>query len=584
MDPTTAAHPGTPCNETAPARMKGMPMSVPRRNMLVLAPLPHTFADFCSAISVRDGVRAEPGDDGCVWSDSDICLQIRIVSSVDHATSLIESSYFSLVVVDCRNIPHPDCDPSSQIEQMNRFLDVLSSQHDREKRYPIRRVAVLVGDDDTERVDELLISLGERHVGTVIRDRSLTPAQAAHDPETVRSELVNRFWEFCRRTLLQRRAGKKAIAAAGGGISGVFYELGVLKCLHDSFSTDIRDFDMYFGISGGALVAGCLANRFPIDDLIVKFGGVDTDWPHRLRLGWRFLNVSEIPKRLLLAQKEFARYLLRTARREDDFSVASIFGTYSVLLGPIFDNHEFERVLRELFNQPGRTNDFRRLSTELYIGATDQDRREHHLFGDRDHETVPISKAIQASSAMHPFFPSVQVSGRYYTDGIITRTSNVGSAIAKGADLIFVIDPFVPLISQSPGYNHIKSNMWIAEQDYKTLSYTRFEMATDEIVRQNPDVNVYSFVPSNRMRRLMSGQNPFVSKNFHPIVCEAYRSTYRRLRQLEYKIRGELRTHGITLDLEPVESKVERLRTAKRPSVTLILDEEFVEQLRSRAG
>jgi predicted acylesterase/phospholipase RssA len=552
--------------------------------MLVLAPLAHTFADFCSTVSVLEGIRVLPGEHGCVWQDPDLKLQLHIVGSVERACSMLEGGYFSLVVVDCRNLPHPDRDPTLQIQQMTRFLDLVSMQQDREKRYPMRRVAVLVGDDAYQRVDDVLVSLGERHVGSVIRDASLSPTLVDDDPEALRSEFVTRFWQFCRRTLLERRPGKKAIAAAGGGISGVFYELGVLKCLHDSFDTDIRDFDMYFGISGGSLVTGCLANRFPIDDLIVKLGGVDTDWPHRLRLGWRFLNVTEVPKRLLLAQREVTRYLLRTARREDDFSVASIFGTYSVLLGPIFDNSEFERVLRELFNQPGRTNDFRQLSTELYIGATDQDRREHHLFGDRDNETVPISKAIQASSAMHPFFPSVQVAGRYYTDGIITRTSNVGSAITKGADLVFVIDPFVPLISNSPGYNHDKSNMWIAEQDYKTLSYTRFEMASDEIVRQHPEVNVYTFVPSNRMRRLMSGQNPFVSRNFHQIVCEAYMSTYRRLQQLEYKIRGELRTHGITLDLAPVEAKVERLKAQKRPHVRLILDEEYSARLRRKVG
>ena len=554
------------------------------RNMLVLAPLAHTFSDFCSVVSVLEGVQILPGEHGCVWQDADLTLQLRIVGSADQACSLIDGGYFSLVVVDCRNVPHPDEDPNFQIEQLFRFLNALTGQQDREKRYPMRRVAVLVGDSNFQRVDEIMVALGERHVGTVIRDASLTPAFGNTDSEPQRADFISRFWQFCRTTLLARRPGKKAIATAGGGISGVFYELGVLKCLHDSFSTDIRDFDMYFGISGGALVCGCLANRFPIDDLIVKFGGVDSDWPHRLRLGWRFLNVSGVPKRLLLAQKEVTRYLMRTARREDDFSIASIFGTSSILLGPIFDNSEFERVLRELFNQPGRTNDFRQLTSELYIGATDQDRREHHLFGDRDNEIVPISKAIQASSAMHPFFPSVQISGRYYTDGIITRTSNVGSAIEKGADLVFVIDPFVPLISQSPGFNHQKSNMWVAEQDYKTLSYTRFEMATNEIVRQNTDVNVYSFVPSNRMRRLMSGQNPFVSRNFHPIVCEAYRSTYRRLRQLEYKIRGELRTHGITLDFDQVEEKVEQLRAAKRPHVNLILEPEFLENNARTAG
>ncbi len=223
-------------------------------------------------------------------------------------------------------------------------------------------------------------------------------------------------------------------------------------------------------------------------------------------------------------------------------------------------------------NKSGQTNDFRELGPELYIGATDQDRREAVLFGDVGFDDVSISRAVQASAAMHPFFPSVEIGGRFYTDGIVTRTSNLRAAIDYGADLVFVIDPFVPLISEEPGFNRSHGNMWVVEQDYKTMSYTRFSQARKELQRTNPDVNTYNFVPSNRMRRLMGKHNPFISRNFHPIVCEAYRGTYRRLKQLEYKMRGELASHNINLDLGPVEEKVAMLRQAKQPDVKLLLD------------
>jgi hypothetical protein len=71
----------------------------------------------------------------------------------------------------------------------------------------------------------------------------------------------------------------------------------------------------------------------------------------------------------------------------------------------------------------------------------------------------------------------------------------------------------------------------------------------------------------------MSSQNPLVSRNFDAIVCEAYRSTRRRLSQLEYRIRGDLLAHGIKLDLAPAMEKVERMRAAREPSVVLLLDE-----------
>jgi predicted acylesterase/phospholipase RssA len=259
-------------------------------------------------------------------------------------------------------------------------------------------------------------------------------------------------------------------------------------------------------------------------------------------------------------------------RREDELSVASVFGLYAVLLGPLFDNRQFEKAMCRLFRQSGGTNDFRELGPELYIGATDQDRREHVLFGELGMDDVPISTAVQASAAMHPFFPSVEIKGRHYTDGIVTRTSNLRSAIDHGADLVFVVDPFLPLISDEPGFNARHGNMWIVEQDYKTMSFTRFARAREELLRSDPHVNTYSFVPSNRMRRHMAKQNPFISRNFHRIVCEAYKGTYRRLAKLEYKIRGELASHQITLDLGPVEERIERLRESRRPDVSILLD------------
>ena len=163
----------------------------------------------------------------------------------------------------------------------------------------------------------------------------------------------------------------------------------------------------------------------------------------------------------------------------------SLMSSYSILFGPMFDNGELEAVLREQFTRPRHTNDFRKLRTKLYVGVTDQDRREHVLLGDSGYEDIPISKAVQASSAMHPFFPSVPIHGRYYTDGAITRTSNIKAAIQKGADLVFVVDPFLPLISEEAGFNARQGNLWVMQQDIKTLAYTRFAQISEEVLRQH---------------------------------------------------------------------------------------------------
>ncbi len=549
------------------------------RSILWFTPLAHTFHELEESVRKQRSPRSSAGDGGVTWSHRGLELRLDVVSRLEDAVGGLDQTYYSLVVVDCRDVPHEGADLDLQERAVEAFLDVQRQQRDGERRFPRGRVVVLVGGPDAERVDRMMFRLGELHVGAAVRDRSLAADLSRSRRDEARRALVEELWATMRRLLNQRSGGRRSINCAGGGISGIYYELGVLKCLHDALDCDIRDFDMFFGISGGAVVASCLANGFHIDDLLVKVGDMDNGWRYKLRVGWKQLNVAEVPRRLLLAQRELLSYLMRMLRRQDDFSIASVLGTYAVVLGPIFDNSDFEKVLRRLFSSEGHSNDFRRLQRELYIGATDQDRREAVLFGAEGHDDVPISVAVQASSAMQPFFPPVEVGGRFYSDGVLTRTSNLRGAIERDADLVFVIDPFVPLISDEAGFNARHGNMWLLEQDLKTMAFTRFANARDEIARANQHVRIYTFLPSNRMRHLMSSQNPFVARNFHPIVCEAYRSTYRRLKALEYKLSGELAGHGIGLALEPVQEKVELLRDASAPDVRLLLDDEALERI-----
>jgi predicted acylesterase/phospholipase RssA len=265
-----------------------------------------------------------------------------------------------------------------------------------------------------------------------------------------------------------------------------------------------------------------------------------------------------------------ASYLRRVRSGKEGFSLTNLGWQLTALLGPVFGTDAHERRFAEFLSQPGRTNRFERVGPELYIGATDQDAREHVLFGDEGFDFPNISKAVQASSAIHPFFRSVEISGRHYTDGFVTRTSNLVAAIKKGANLIFVIDPFLPLVSP-PGSQAKHGLFWNVLQDYKTVAYTRFERVTGAVLRANPQVAAFTFVPSRRMRRLMS-TNPMARSYFDAIVIEAYRSTFRRLRDLEHKMGPRLAEYGIELDLPRVVRTVTRLDLARRPTALDLLE------------
>ena len=538
---------------------------------LLLAPHHLKGIDLCSALRSQPELRTTGEARGATCRGKGLALRIEVVRSAAEALDLLRQEYYNLLIVDFRNATADSNQAVASEREILGFFEALRRETDRERRYPFRRIVVLVGDNDAARADRLIFAMGELHVGACLRDRSLSPTLSGPQREEARRRFVAELWDHCRQTLTEKRRGRRAICAAGGGLSGLYYELGVLKCLHDACNLDAGTFDMYFGISAGALVTAGLATGFSVDDLIVTFGGLDAGSAHRLRLEWRHLNIAEVPRRVLLGQQALLKYLSRLVRKEDELSVAAVLGTYGNLLGPIFDNRPLEQGIRRWLASENRSNNFRDLARPLYIGATDQDRREHVLFGDTGWDDVPISKAIQASTAIHPFFPSVEIKGKYFTDGIVTRTSNLRAAIDKGADLVIVIDPFVPLISDQPGSNARMGNMWVMEQDYKTMSFTRYEQARNEILRRKPQVGIYTFVPSNRMRHLMSNQNPFVARNFHPIVCQAYSSTYRRLRLLEYKLAGEMASHGLPFDLGKVTETVAKLDAARAPDASLLL-------------
>ena len=54
---------------------------------------------------------------------------------------------------------------------------------------------------------------------------------------------------------LHQPAGEVALCASGGGITGLYFELGALKCFEDCCSPGtLNALDLYFGISAGGVI------------------------------------------------------------------------------------------------------------------------------------------------------------------------------------------------------------------------------------------------------------------------------------------------------------------------------------------
>jgi predicted acylesterase/phospholipase RssA len=247
----------------------------------------------------------------------------------------------------------------------------------------------------------------------------------------------------------------------------------------------------------------------------------------------------------------------------DPNAMESIFDGYSDILNAPFQARGFERVLNTLFSKPGTTNNFRRLKKRLYIGATDQDARTHVLFGDPPHDEIPISRAIEASISINPVFRSTEINGRYYCDGAVTRTSGFSEAVKKGATLVLAIDPFVPYVSKRPGYAHHKGALYHVDQDIRTVTFTRYETTRHWLLRHCPDVSLYTFLPANRLRKVMS-VNPMDHRPYLAIWRGAYLSTLKRILAVKHRLTGDLATRGIALNTDRAEEVAKRLEATRK--------------------
>ncbi len=77
--------------------------------------------------------------------------------------------------------------------------------------------------------------------------------------------------------------------------------------------------------------------------------------------------------------------------------------------------------------------------------ATELDSGRAVRFGDPGLDHVPISRAVQASTALPGLYPPVLIDGRHYVDGVLLKTMHASVALEKGADLVICVNPIVPV-------------------------------------------------------------------------------------------------------------------------------------------
>jgi predicted acylesterase/phospholipase RssA len=346
---------------------------------------------------------------------------------------------------------------------------------------------------------------------------------------------------------------KLGLACAGGGVEGAVYEIGALCALEDAIiGLNTMNMDVYVGVSAGALISSNLVNGISPRDMslaiLSHLDGVNPITPEILYKP----NLKEVAGRLIQLPSKFIDVIRAYTSDMNDNSVLGALAEFTELLpNGIFDNSPLETYLRENFSNDGKTNDFRKLNTMLRIVAVDLDSGKTIRFGEKGYDHVPISKAVQASSALPGVYAPVEIDGRHYVDGVARRTIHASVAFNEEVKLVFGINPIVPLENDGkhPEFGSLvdKGLPTILSQTFRMMIHSRMKAGLKGYATKYPDADVILFEPPATDYRMFF--NNIFSFSTRKEVCEhAYGLTLKDIKKRRNELRPVLEKHGFKLN------------------------------------
>jgi predicted acylesterase/phospholipase RssA len=241
--------------------------------------------------------------------------------------------------------------------------------------------------------------------------------------------------------------GKRALVLCGGGVTGLTYEVGALRALDDLLvDLTVNDFDIFVGTSAGSIIGALLANGISPSAMALGMEGTNADLRPPSRRSIYRPNVWEFAGRLLRLPGLVREMAFEVARHPRRLGSADLFSMLTPLIpSGIFDHSALIGYLHDVMSLPGLSDDFRDLACELHIVTCALDSDERVLFSPFNNAHVPVSRAAAASSAVPMLFKPVRIDGIDYIDGGIKGNAAIDVAVDRGATLIVVINPIVPL-------------------------------------------------------------------------------------------------------------------------------------------
>jgi NTE family protein len=376
----------------------------------------------------------------------------------------------------------------------------------------------------------------------------------------------------------RKKPARIALALAGGGPLGAIYEIGALCALDESLDgINFSKLDHYVGVSAGGFIAAALANGMTPRELSASFIENGAQASEVFDPSWLMVPAyGEFARRAIMAPGLAASALWRFASGRTSLTSAL------ERLGPglptgIFSNDGIDRELARLFTREGRTNDFRKLRTKLTLVATNLDSGEAAPFGRPGWDHVPISRAVQASSALPGLFPPVEIDDNYYVDGALKKTMHASVAMDGGIDLMLCLNPLVPFNATAPDSERVMRSGLplekrsiprivdgglpaVLSQTFRSMIHSRMELGMKHYERAYPATDIVLIEPDHRDPELYLA-NTFSYGQRRTLAEHAYQQTRAMLRSRRTSLSAKLARHGVSLRAEVLDDPRRHLVT-----------------------
>lgn len=385
-----------------------------------------------------------------------------------------------------------------------------------------------------------------------------------------------------------KTGARVGLALAGGGPEGAIYEIGAVRALEEAIDgLDLVDLDTYVGVSAGAFVASCLANGLSPQQLCRAIISPEPGEHPFMPEMFFTPAIGEFASRSLMVPMLLWEALRDYVSSPNDLTlVESLTRLARALPTGLFNNEPIRVFLQKIFALKGRTDDFRELRRRLIVVTSDLDSGRSVCFGEPGLDHVPISTAVQASTALPGLYPPVLIDGRHYCDGVLLKTVHASVALDHGVDLLFALNPIVPVDTHVAVERGVmrrgklvhRGLPTVISQTLRTIVHSRMIVGMSVYKPRYPHADVVLLEPApDDYRMFFTNIFSFSSRKD---TCEhAYRTTLATLAARRLELEPLLEKYGLRLRREVIEDSERSLwaqvgipERGRRAPITASLD------------